>query len=57
VVRVNPAVIETPGLINEDPYGSGWLVEVKLADFAQDQALLLDGAAYADVVKRKAAEE
>jgi glycine cleavage system H protein len=57
VVGVNPAVIENPGLINEDPYGSGWLVEIKLADFAQDQALLLDGAAYADVVKRKAAEE
>jgi len=57
VVGVNPAVIENPGLINEDPYGSGWLVEIKLTDFAQDQPLLLDGAAYADVVKRKAAEE
>ena len=57
VVGVNPAVIENPGLINEDPYGSGWLVEIKVTDFAQDQALLLDGAAYADVVKRKAAEE
>jgi glycine cleavage system H protein len=57
VVRVNPAVIENPALINEDPYGSGWLVEIKLTDFAQDQQLLLDGATYADVVKRKAAEE
>jgi glycine cleavage system H protein len=57
VVGVNPAVIENPALINEDPYGSGWLVEIKLTDLAQDQALLLDGAAYADVVKRKAAEE
>jgi glycine cleavage system H protein len=57
VVGVNPAVIETPGLINEDPYGSGWLVEIKLADFRQDQTLLVDAAAYAEVVKRKAAEE
>jgi glycine cleavage system H protein len=57
VVGVNPAVIETPGLINEDPYGSGWLVEIKLADFKQDQTLLVDAAAYAEVVKRKAAEE
>jgi len=57
VVGVNPALAENPGLINEDPYGSGWLAEIKLTDFGQDQALLLDGAAYADVVKRKAAEE
>lgn len=57
VVRVNPAVVETPGLINEDPYGTGWLVEIKLADFKQDQTLLVDAAAYAEVVKRKAAEE
>ncbi len=57
VVAVNPAVVETPGLINEDPYGTGWLVEIKLADFKQDQALLVDAAAYAEVVKRKAAEE
>ena len=57
VVRVNPAVVETPGLINEDPYGTGWLVEIKLADFKQDQTLLLDAPAYSEVVKRKAAEE
>ena len=57
VVRVNPAVVETPGLINEDPYGAGWLVEVQLTDFKQDQTLLVDAAAYAEVVKRKAAEE
>jgi hypothetical protein len=32
-------------------------VEIKLADFKQDQTLLVDAAAYAEVVKRKAAEE
>lgn len=57
VTRVNQAVIDNPGLINEDPYGTGWLVEVKLAAWAQDQELLLDPAAYAETVKRKAAEE
>ena len=56
VVAVNPAVIANPGLINEDPYGNGWLVELRLTAWAQDVELLLDGAAYADVVKRKAAE-
>jgi glycine cleavage system H protein len=57
VTAVNQAVIDNPGLINEDPYGAGWLVEVKLAAWPQDQELLLDPAAYAETVKRKAAEE
>ena len=29
VVRVNEAVIKSPGLINIDPYGEGWLAEIK----------------------------
>jgi len=57
VTAVNQAVIDNPGLINEDPYGAGWLVEVKLAAWPQDQELLLEPAAYAETVKRKAAEE
>jgi glycine cleavage system H protein len=57
VAAVNPAVIANPGLINEDPYGGGWLVEIKLTNWPQDQELLIDPAAYAEVVKRKAAEE
>ncbi len=56
VVAVNPAVIDNPGLINEDPYGGGWLVEMKLTDWPQDQELLVDAVAYAEIVKRKAAE-
>ncbi len=57
VGAVNPAVIANPGLINEDPYGRGWLVEIKLANWPQDQEMLIDAAAYAEIVKRKAAEE
>ncbi len=57
VVAVNPAVIANPGLINEDPYGGGWLVEMKLINWPQDQEMLIDPAAYAEIVKRKAAEE
>ena len=40
VAAVNPAVIANPGLINEDPYGAGWLVEMKLTAWPQDQELL-----------------
>jgi glycine cleavage system H protein len=57
VTAVNPAVTGNPGLVNEDPYGAGWLVEMKLTGWPQDQELLLDPAAYAEIVKRKAAEE
>jgi glycine cleavage system H protein len=56
VTAVNPAVVDNPGLLNSDPYGAGWLVEVRLESLEQDQELLLDGAAYSKIVKRKAAE-
>ena len=29
VVATNPAVLETPDLVNQDPYGAGWLMKVK----------------------------
>jgi glycine cleavage system H protein len=45
VVAVNPAVQQTPEIVNEDPYGEGWLVRVRLADPAELDALM-DDAAY-----------
>ncbi len=45
IVAVNEAVAEKPELINEDPYGDGWLARVKLSDPSEaDQ--LMDAAAY-----------
>ena len=32
VVEVNPEVLENPDLVNAEPYGSGWLVKVRLED-------------------------
>ncbi len=45
VIAVNEALGDAPEQINEDPYGEGWLVKVKLADPAEQEALL-DSAAY-----------
>ena len=45
IVEVNATLADTPQLINEDPYGEGWLVKVKLAD-SSEQDSLLDAAAY-----------
>jgi glycine cleavage system H protein len=46
IVEVNQALADDPQKINEDPYGEGWLVKVRIADPAErDQ--LLDAQAYA----------
>jgi glycine cleavage system H protein len=45
IVEVNGALSENPALINEDPYGEGWLVKVRLADPGEREALM-DAASY-----------
>ncbi|MBM3680984.1 MAG: glycine cleavage system protein GcvH [Actinobacteria bacterium] len=45
VTAVNDRVVESPELVNEDPYGDGWLIRVTLADPASVETLL-DAAAY-----------
>jgi glycine cleavage system H protein len=44
VLEVNAALSDTPELINDDPYGQGWLVRVKLGDPAEADELLDVGA-------------
>ena len=45
IVEVNAALKDKPEAINEDPYGSGWLVKVRLSNDGE-QGDLLDAAAY-----------
>ncbi|MDQ0381842.1 glycine cleavage system protein GcvH [Amycolatopsis thermophila] len=45
VVAINDAVSDSPELINSDPYGEGWLVEIRVSD-AEAVAGLLDADAY-----------
>jgi glycine cleavage system H protein len=45
IVAVNEALADAPQAINDDPYGDGWLVRVRLADPSERDALL-DSAAY-----------
>ena len=44
IVEINPIVVENPGMINEDPYGEGWLVKVRLSDPGEVEALLDAGS-------------
>ena len=45
IVEINDALADQPEQINEDPYGEGWLVKVKLSDPSEQEGLL-DAAAY-----------
>ncbi len=45
VVAVNETLADKPETINEDPYGEGWLVRVKLSDASQAEGLM-DAASY-----------
>ena len=40
IVAVNDALEDTPEHINQDPYGEGWLVKVRLSSPAEAEALL-----------------
>jgi glycine cleavage system H protein len=40
VIAINEAVSETPELVNEDPYTSGWLVKVKLSNPSEADGLM-----------------
>ena len=40
VLEVNQKVVDEPETVNEDPYGEGWLVRIRLADAAETGALL-----------------
>ena len=49
VTEVNSAVSDQPEKINDDPYGDGWLVKVKLSDPSEvDQ--LMDATAYKELL-------
>jgi glycine cleavage system H protein len=50
VVEVNSALTDDPAVVNQDPYGKGWMVRIKPADPAAFAALL-SAADYAKVVE------
>ena len=52
VLEVNRAVADAPETVNDDPYGGGWLVRVRLADAAE-----ADGLMNAEAYKQHLAEQ
>jgi glycine cleavage system H protein len=57
VVEVNPAMERSPEVINQDPYGAGWLAIIEAADWQAERSQLLDAQAYFDLMKGQAEEE
>jgi len=45
VLEVNASVVEAPETVNEDPYGDGWLVRIRMSDPSEVDTLL-DAEAY-----------
>jgi glycine cleavage system H protein len=55
VTGTNPALADSPELINKDPHGAAWLIKVRLAD-PKEAAGLMDAAAYESYIADKAKE-
>ena len=49
VLEVNGGVVDAPETVNEDPYGAGWLIRIRLSDASEVDGLL-DVAAYEQVL-------
>jgi glycine cleavage system H protein len=45
IVEVNQRVLDEPEVVNDDPYGDGWLIRIRLSDPGELDALM-DAAAY-----------
>lgn len=57
VVAVNEALAASPKTINADPYGTGWMVRLKPANWDSDAAALVTGAAVAAAFEKKMAAD
>lgn len=49
IMEVNPELASNPEYVNQDPYGKGWMIKVKVSDLAEIEGLM-DAKAYAELV-------
>jgi glycine cleavage system H protein len=52
VIEVNGAVVDAPETVNDDPYGTGWLIRIRLSDPGETEALL-DAGAYRELLAQQ----
>ncbi len=49
IIELNPALANSPELVNSDPYGAGWMIRLKV-DNPDDVKKLMDAKAYQELV-------
>ena len=57
VREANTALIDAPEVVNQDPYGAGWLALVETDDWPADKAALIDAQAYLRLMQLEAEGE
>ncbi len=57
VVEVNPDLDLNPEIINQEPYGKGWLAVIDATNWEADRANLLDAQTYLSSIRSQAEEE
>jgi glycine cleavage system H protein len=56
-VEVNAALESSPEVVNQDPYGEGWLAVIEPASWDADRAKLLEPTAYFALMQTEIARE
>ena len=56
VMAVNTELLTAPELINQNPYEKGWIAELELSDFSEEQDFLLTAEEYLKVLQKKVAD-
>jgi glycine cleavage system H protein len=57
ILEINPHMDEAPEVINQDPYGEGWILMVEPSNWEAEKAQLLDAQTYFEQMKVEAEEE
>ena len=57
IVEVNASLQDSPELINQEPYGRGWLVILQPEDLERDRAALMTAEAYSNLARQQAEAE
>ncbi|HEY3173295.1 MAG TPA: glycine cleavage system protein GcvH [Thermoanaerobaculia bacterium] len=56
VVEINKGAVQEPGIVNDDPFGDGWLIKVKLST-DQEISKLMSAEQYAEYLKEEEKEK
>jgi glycine cleavage system H protein len=56
IVEINKAAVAEPGIVNDDPYGDGWLIKIKLST-DEEVEKLMTAERYAEYLKEEEKEK